>query len=65
MERTASTDERLDLVAEKVDAGFERLDRDIRELRGIFFRFGRGIMIGLVGVIIALLGVTGAVIGTS
>lgn len=27
------TDQRLDDLAQKVDAGFERVDRDIRELR--------------------------------
>jgi hypothetical protein len=33
MERTMWTDERLDDLALKMDAGFERVDRDIRELR--------------------------------
>jgi hypothetical protein len=33
MERAAWTDERLDDLAHKVDAGFERVDRDIRDLR--------------------------------
>jgi hypothetical protein len=71
MERTASTDERLNLLAQKVDAGFERMetsfervDRDIRELRDVIFRFGGRIMIGLIGVILALVGVIGAVLAT-
>jgi hypothetical protein len=79
MERTASTDERLDQLAQRMDAGFERLearlearmdagfdrvDRDVRELRGVILRFGGGIMLGLVGVILALIGVVGAVLST-
>jgi hypothetical protein len=80
MERTASTDERLDRLAEKMeagfqrlesrledrmDAGFERLDRDIREFRQAIFRFGGGFIVGLVGVILALIGVIGALLATS
>jgi hypothetical protein len=34
MVREAWTDERLDDLNKKVDGGFARLDRDIRELRG-------------------------------
>jgi hypothetical protein len=33
MERTMWTDERLDDLSNRMDAGFERVDRDIRELR--------------------------------
>ena len=33
MERTAWTDERLDDLSRRMDAGFERVDRDIRDLR--------------------------------
>ncbi|MEX2253151.1 MAG: hypothetical protein WD649_03285 [Thermoleophilaceae bacterium] len=33
MERMAWTDERLDDLARRMDAGFERVDGDIRELR--------------------------------
>jgi len=33
MERVAWTDERLDDLARRMDAGFERVDREIRELR--------------------------------
>jgi hypothetical protein len=33
MERTMWTDERLDDLSMRMDAGFERVDRDIRELR--------------------------------
>ena len=76
MEGAATTDERLNLLAQKVDAGFarmdanfdridasfDRLDRDIRELRDVIFRFGGRIMTALVAVIIALIGVIGAVL---
>jgi hypothetical protein len=33
MERSAWTDARLDDLAQRVDSGFDRVDRDIRELR--------------------------------
>jgi hypothetical protein len=34
MERVAWTDERLDDLSHGMDAGFDRVDRDIRDLRG-------------------------------
>jgi hypothetical protein len=66
VERTAWTDERLDDLANRMDAGFARVDADIRELRAelrveigglrlTLLRVGGGIMIGLVGVIAAIL----------
>ena len=33
MERVAWTDERLDDLSGRMDAGFDRVDRDIRDLR--------------------------------
>lgn len=71
--RVAWTDERLDDLANRMDAGFARVDTEIRELRrelrteigGLraeigalrvtMLRVGGGIMIGLVGVIAAIL----------
>ena len=75
MEQTLSTDQRIDLLTNrlderlqrieaKMDAGFERVDRDIRELRGNVFRFGEGIMVGLVGGILALIAVIGVILST-
>jgi hypothetical protein len=62
VERTAWTDERLDDLTRRVDVGFNRVDTDIRELRGeitmlrtTLIRVGGGIMAGLVGVIAAVL----------
>jgi hypothetical protein len=66
MERTAWTDERLDHLAKRMDAGFGRLDQDIRELRTelrseirelriTLIRVGGAMMAGLVGVIAAVL----------
>jgi hypothetical protein len=62
MERTAWTDERLDDLANRMDPGFARVDSDIRGLRAeigglrlTLLRVGGGIMIGLVGVIAAVL----------
>jgi hypothetical protein len=65
MERAAWTDERLDDLARRMDAGFARVDADIRELRLelrtelgalrlTLLRVGGGVMIGLVGVIAAV-----------
>ncbi|MDX6601517.1 MAG: hypothetical protein QOF13_719 [Solirubrobacterales bacterium] len=34
MERAAWTDERLDELSRRMDAGFDRVDRDIHALRG-------------------------------
>jgi hypothetical protein len=62
VERRVWTDERLDDLANRMDAGFARVDADIRELRAeigglrlTLLRVGGGIMIGLVGVIAAIL----------
>jgi hypothetical protein len=66
MERAAWTDERLDDLSRRMDAGFSRLEADIRELRRelcgeiealriTMLRVGGGMMVGLVGVIAAIL----------
>jgi hypothetical protein len=73
VERAAWTDERLDDLAKRMDDGFARMDarfegvgRDIRDLRAelrfkvgslrlALIRIGGGIMAGLVGVIAAIL----------
>ena len=62
VERTAWTDERLDDLGNRMDAGFARVDADIRELRAeigglrlTLLRVGGGIMVGLAGVIAAIL----------
>jgi hypothetical protein len=62
MERVAWTDGRLDDLARRMDAGFDRVDRDVRDLRTeiaslrtTLIRVGGGIMAGLVGVIAAIL----------
>jgi hypothetical protein len=56
---------RFDRMEARVEAGFDRVDRDIREVRAVIFRFGGGFMVGLVGVILALIGVIGAVLATN
>ena len=59
MERVAWTDERLDDMSRRMDAGFDRLDRDFRELRVELKeeikklrvhinRIGGGIIVGLI-----------------
>ena len=61
MERVAWTDERIDELDRGMDAGFERIDREISELRreigelrSLTSRVGVGIVVGLVGVIAAV-----------
>jgi hypothetical protein len=51
MERTVWTDERLDDLARKMDAGFERVDRDIRDLRQLMFQLWGSTMIGILATI--------------
>jgi hypothetical protein len=56
MERTMWTDERLDDLAHKVDVGFERVDRDIRDLRMLMFQLWGATMLGIfatIGTVIA------------
>jgi hypothetical protein len=62
VDRVAWADERLEDLANRMDAGFARVDADIRDLRAeigglrvAILRVGGGIMIGLVGVIAAIL----------
>jgi hypothetical protein len=54
MERLAWTDERLDDLARRVDAGFDRIDVEIRDLRSTMNRVGGGLILGLAGVIAAV-----------
>jgi hypothetical protein len=55
MERTMWTDERLNDLAKKVDAGFERLDRDIRELRTLMLQLWGSTIVGSLGIMATLL----------
>jgi hypothetical protein len=55
MERTMWTDERLNDLALKVDAGFERLDRDIRDLRTLMLQLWGSTIIGSLGIMATLL----------
>lgn len=59
MERIAWTDERLDEISRRMDAGFERADRDLHalrgemhagfaELRGLIYGFGGGLFVTIV-----------------
>jgi len=55
MKRTMWSDKRLDDLATKVDAGFERLDRDIRDLRTLMLQLRGSTIIGSLGIIATLL----------
>jgi hypothetical protein len=57
-------DARFQHLEQRMDGGFERLDREIRDIRDVIFRFGGRIMTALVAVIIALIGVIGAVLAS-
>jgi hypothetical protein len=48
MQRVSWTDERLDDLSRRMDAGFDRVDRDMRELRSLIFRFGTGIIVAII-----------------
>lgn len=45
------TDERLDDLAQKVDTGFDRVDRDIRELRVAVHQLWASTIVGFLVVI--------------
>jgi hypothetical protein len=58
MERVAWTDDRLGDLSQRMDAGFERVDRDIRdlrsemhagfaEMRSLMFRVGGGVVVSV------------------
>lgn len=49
------TDERLDDLARRMDAGFERVDRDIRELRMLMFQLWGSTMVAILGTIVTVL----------
>jgi len=55
MKRTMWSDKRLDDLAQKVDAGFDRIDRDIRDLRTLMLQLWGSTIIGSLGVIATLL----------
>jgi hypothetical protein len=51
MERTMWTDERLDDLSHRMDAGFERVDTDIRELRQAVHQLWGSTIVGFLVVI--------------
>jgi hypothetical protein len=55
MERTMWTDERLDDLAHRVDAGFERVDRDIGELRQLMFQLWGTNMLAILVTLVAVI----------
>jgi hypothetical protein len=62
MERTMWTGERLDDLSKRTDAGFERVDRDmhelrtdLREMRGLMFQLWGSTMIAILGTIFTVL----------
>lgn len=55
MDRTMWTDGCLDDLSRRMDAGFDRVDRDIRDLRLLILQMGSGIVVGLIAVIVTVL----------
>ena len=55
MERSRWSDERLDDLVGEVRRGFDRVDRDIRELRQWMFRLTIGMSVGFVSVLATIL----------
>jgi len=51
MKRTTWSDKRLDDLAAKVDAGFERVDTDIRDLRKLMFQLWGTNMVAILATI--------------
>jgi hypothetical protein len=49
------TDERLDDLAQKMDAGFARVDRDIRDLRILMLQLWGSTILGSLGIMATLL----------
>jgi hypothetical protein len=63
MQKLAWTDERLDDFSRRMDAGFERVDRDIRdlrsemhagfaEMRSLMFRVGGGVIVSVLAAVV-------------
>jgi hypothetical protein len=61
VERTAWTDERLDDLANRVDAGFARIDTEIRELRAELRAEIGGLRLEIGGLRLTLLRVGGGI----
>jgi len=61
------TDERLDELSKKMDAGFDRVDKDIRELRMEmnegFRSLNRSLLAGAIVIVATLIGTTGSLAG--
>jgi hypothetical protein len=55
MERTMWTDQRLDDLARRMDSGFERVDRDIRDLRLLMVQLWGTTIVGILGTIATVL----------
>jgi hypothetical protein len=62
MERTMWTDERLDDLAHRMDAGFDRVDReiselrtDMREMRSLLYQLWGSTMVAILGTIVTVL----------
>ena len=55
MERAAWTDQRLDDLAAAMRDGFSRVRAEINDLRLVMLRIGGAMVVGLIGVIAAIL----------
>ena len=55
MERSRWTDERLDDLVGEMRRGFDRVDRNLRELRQWIFRLTMGMTVGFITIFAAIL----------
>jgi hypothetical protein len=61
VERVAWTDERLDDLSQRMDAGFDRIDRDLRDLRAGMSSLGTDLRTEIAGLGAELRGEIGTV----
>ena len=54
-QRFDTVDKRFDDLERRMEAGFARVDSDIRDLHLVMFQIGGAMMVGLVGVIATVL----------
>jgi hypothetical protein len=55
MERAAWTDERLDDLSKRMDVGFDRVDKDMRELRVLIFQLWGSTVVAAVTVVLTII----------
>ena len=60
--RPAWTDQRLDDLSRRIDHGFDRVDRDVRELRGQVEALRETVIRGNLGMLLGFISVLAAIV---